>query len=496
MALALKRIAPEAAGVASADLLSFVKSLDDVGFFTHSLLIARGNDVVYEAYYKPFEAATLHRQYSVSKSFVSAAVGVAVTEGLLCLDDVIIDYFPEFLNENTNDGLYTRCRVRDMLQMKSNITTNVAWWGKFKTRVEAYYTQKSAKAPGSYFTYDSIGSFLLGVIIERLTGQDFLTYLKEKVLLELGFSKESYVLKEPGGHGVGDSGVMCTTRDLLILARLFACEGNVGGKQYIDARFMRDAISPMTHNDVYAGVGPLKNSGYGYLTWITPVGFALVGAGDQLALYDKHRDVTLVINADDQGAGAAPELIYHSFATLLLPLFDKKSGEVDPVAQAALTAYEGSRALRVQRGSVESPLKSTVNGASFESVFGNALGIERFSVCFEGEGGRLDFVRDGKPLGFEFGLGFHKKTKFSFGERARADRMGVWEVGAYDAMASAAFVDENTLMILLQVTDTYAGKLHVTLAFGEGEASMHVTGTGQYVFAKMSADVLGKRSKI
>ena len=73
--------------------------------------------------------------------------------------------------------------------------------------------------------------------------------------------------------------------------------------------------------------------------------------------------------------------------------------------------------------------------------------------------------------------------------------MGVWEVGAYDAMASAAFVDENTLMILLQVTDTYAGKLHVALALGEGEASMHVTGTGQYVFAKMSADVLGKRSK-
>ena len=187
MALTLRRISPERAGIASDDLLSFVKAFDGIGFFTHSLLIARGNDIVYESYYKPYATESLHRQYSVSKSFVSAAVGVAVTEGLISLDDVIIDYFPEFLDENTDDGIYICCRVRDMLMMRSNITTNVYWWGKFKARVEAYYTQKSAKAPGSYFTYDSIGSFLLGAIIERLTGKDFLEYLKEKVLLELGF---------------------------------------------------------------------------------------------------------------------------------------------------------------------------------------------------------------------------------------------------------------------------------------------------------------------
>jgi len=110
MSLEFHRIAPERAGIAPLALLSFVKTLDDLGLYTHSLLIARGNDLVYEAYYKPYERNTLHRQYSVSKSFVAAAVGMALTEGLISLDDVIIDYFPEFLDENTNDGLYTRCR--------------------------------------------------------------------------------------------------------------------------------------------------------------------------------------------------------------------------------------------------------------------------------------------------------------------------------------------------------------------------------------------------
>lgn len=493
MSLDFKRTAPERAGLASGDLLAFVKTLDDLGLYTHSLLIARGNDLLYEAYYKPYEQGTLHRQYSVSKSFVAAAVGVALTEGLISLDDVIIDYFPEFLGENTDDGLYTRCRIRDMLTMRSNNTKTVAWWGKFKSRVEAYYTTESTKVPGSYFCYDSIGSFLLGVIIKRLTGKDFLEYLKEKVLLELGFSKDSYVLTEPGGEAMGDSGVMCTARDLLILARLFALEGNVDGKQYIDAQYMRDAVSPLVCNDIYGGVSPIKTGGYGYLVWITPSGFALVGAGDQLALYDKIHDVTLVICSDNQGAASSTELIYHSFATLLLPRFDRALVTEDKADE--LAAYEASRVLHYQPNLCDSPCKSTVSGVRFVADRGNAMDISEFTVTFEKDGGHLEMVKEGKPCGFDFGLGYNKETSFSFGYRARANMMGVYEDGAYDAVASAGFVDERTLLFQLQLVDTYGGKLIVAISFGEDEASMHVTGTGQYVFVKMTADVLGKAVK-
>ena len=145
------------------------------------------------------------------------AVGLAVTEKLITLDDKIVDYFPEYADGK--DELYQRCTIKDMLKMSSNIGANVYWWGKFVTRTQAYYSQTSVKTPNSLFYYDSIGSFLLGNIIQKLTGKNFLEYLKEKVLLELGFSKESYVLTEPGGYAVGDSAVMCTLRDLFIFAR-------------------------------------------------------------------------------------------------------------------------------------------------------------------------------------------------------------------------------------------------------------------------------------
>ena len=158
--LKITKVTPESVGVSSVDVLDFYKTLDDYGLYTHSLLMSRGNNVLTETYYAPFNENTLHRIYSVSKSFVSIAIGLAYTEKLLSLDDKIIDYFPEYTNENI-DEYYDRCTIKDMLKMSSNIGTNVYWWGKFKTRTEAYYSQKTVKCPNSIYYYDSIGGYVL-----------------------------------------------------------------------------------------------------------------------------------------------------------------------------------------------------------------------------------------------------------------------------------------------------------------------------------------------
>ena len=159
----MHRYSPESQGVSSKEILRFLQTLDECGLCTHALLMARGDNVITESYYQPFGKESLHRLYSVSKSFVSMAVGLAVTEKLITLDDKIVDYFPEYADGK--DELYQRCTIKDMLKMSSNIGTNVYWWGKFVTRTQAYYSQTSVKTPNSLFYYDSIGSFLLGNII-------------------------------------------------------------------------------------------------------------------------------------------------------------------------------------------------------------------------------------------------------------------------------------------------------------------------------------------
>jgi len=487
----IKSATPESKGLSSKTALDFLKTLDEYGLYTHSIMFARGDEVIAEAYYKPFNKDSLHRMYSVSKSFVSVAIGLALTEKLITLDDKIIDYFPEYVNENF-DEYYSRCTIKDMLKMKSNIGTNVYWWGKFDTRTRAYYSQKTVKSPNSIFYYDSIGSFLLGNVIKKLTGKDFLEYLKEKVLLELGFSKESYVLTEPGGYAVGDSAVMCTLRDLFIFTRLIAKKGYVNGKQYIDKDFMLSAIKVQSQNDLYADFNNFKSFGYGYLIWIIKEGFALFGAGDQYAFCDLKNDFTFVINSDNQGTTYPQHLIYHEFANTLIKNLNKKPLEEDKTAYEKLIKYQKSRKLVVQRGKKYSNIINLINGVTYKSVMDNDLNISQFRVDFNKDSGKFTFIKDGKENSIEFYLGKNKLVNFSFGTRPKADMMGVDVCGTYSCATSGAFIDENTLAIKVQVIDTYFGKLQITLHFNNNEANLYMHKCGQYVFDGIGGYVLAK----
>lgn len=306
-----EKVTPEEAGISSEKVLNLIKIFDGYEMNTHSIIMARGNKIFAETYYAPFHKDFLHRMYSVSKSFVSMAVGLAMTEGLLSLDEPIIKYFPEFRNEDV-DEYYEECTIQNMLSMQSNINVPTVWWGKYKSRVEAYYANKTGQIPGTLYYYDSVGSFLLGCIVEKLTGKTFLEYLKEKILLKIGFSKESYTQYEPGGFTVGDSGVMCTARDLLLFARFIMNKGEWDGKQYIDRSFMEQAINCNVNNDIYGELSSWKNSGYGYLIWKTHEdGFSLVGMGDQLAICDMKKDFIFVITSDNQGDSSARHIIFN-----------------------------------------------------------------------------------------------------------------------------------------------------------------------------------------
>ena len=470
-------VAPEKVGIKSDDVKSFLETFDELGLHTHSIIMARGEKIFAECYYKPFEEKFLHRMYSVSKSFVSIAVGVAVTEGLISLDDVVCDYFPEFKNENF-DEYCKACTVRDMLMMRSNIGTGVYWWGKFNSRIEAYYSQKSDKLPGGLYKYDSIGSFLLGCIIEKLTGKNFLEYLKEKVLLELGFSKGSYVLREPGGYAIGDSGVMCTARDLLIFARLIMRGGEWGGKQYIDPEFMKEAIKKQVDNAELGGFNSYHSGGYGYLIWKTiPNGFSLTGLGDQLAICDIKNDIAFIMTADNQGDKGFRHLIHHEFNKHFLPKVRECALPENGEAYSALSEYLQSRELIAQRGMPSSPIAKSVFGVRFEKKKGE-LAIDAVTL-FED---RLEIEKDGKAHSLEYGILKNKETEFSFGTRARADMMGVDEIGKYNCNASAAWTDENSISILVHVTDTYFGTLTIRISFAKGKASVFMRRSGQYIF--------------
>ncbi|MBE6612862.1 MAG: serine hydrolase [Ruminococcaceae bacterium] len=486
-----ERITPEAAGIPSEKVLRFVRMLDDYNFATHSLIMARGDKIFAEAYWAPFDAKFNHRMYSVSKSFVAIAVGMAIEDGLLSLDDKFMKFFPEYM-EQADDAL-REATVRDMLMMRSSMTTyHDYWWKDGSDRTAAYFTQKSSKLPGTLYHYDSAASYMMNVVVEKLTGKEFLEYMKEKVLLDMGFSKESYTLHVPGGHTIGDSGVMCTARDLLIFAKFVLNGGVWKGKRYVSESFMRDAVSKLTDNRVDSSLGLHNHNGYGYYIWTTRNGgFSFVGMGDQLMFCDPEKEFIFVITSDNQGSEAVTRaLITHELYSNIIPSLGDALPE-DPAASDALAAYLDSRTLICEKGAYESPLKEAIDGVTY-TLEDNAMGVSDFTVRFDENGGTLTYTVRGAEKRIPFGFGANRPGKLP--NDKRFGLTAAWyEDGAYEGVASACFPEPDKLRIRMQMVDTYFGGLVWTLCFKDERVTYNVKKTGSRVLDGIAGIAMGKK---
>lgn len=484
------KVTPETVGISSEKILDFIKTLDSYRMKTHSIIMAKGNSIVAEGYYKPFDENFLHRMYSVSKSFVAMAVGLAYTEGLLSLDDKILDYLPEYRNDTTDEG-FEDVTIRNMLSMQSNVNSYVQWWGVFDDRIKAYYTLKTGQNANSLYFYDSMGSFLLGCIVERLTGKTVLDYLKDAFLLDMGFSKESYMLYEEGGHTVGDSGVVCTARDLLIFAKFIMNKGVWKGRQIISREFMENAISKQTDNDIHGHIKSFRSSGYGYLIWKTHEdGFSLIGMGDQLAVCDLKKDFIFIITSDNQADTTARSIIFHELYKNLIPSISDSPIEENPIAEKELVDYLNNLKLFAVEGEKTSSIAETINGKIY-SLNDNQMKFDEIAVDLFDNSGIFSFVKEGKRHDLEFGLCENIITQFSDGLRTHPTVMGKNVEGAFDTAASGAWTEENKLSIKAQIIDNYFGCVEINLSFINNRVTLLIVKSGQYVLDGIDGYAMG-----
>ena len=94
-------IKSKSGGVSEASIIKYLKVLEKYNLSTHNMILAKGDDIFFEQYWKPFDGNFMHRMYSVSKSIVSIAIGFLEQDGLIALDDTIEKYFPdEFVGQS------------------------------------------------------------------------------------------------------------------------------------------------------------------------------------------------------------------------------------------------------------------------------------------------------------------------------------------------------------------------------------------------------------
>ena len=129
---------PEKMGIKSSDILSYIKKLDEARLATHSVIIARHGNIIFEKYWEPYKKDELHRIYSATKSFVAIAIGFLEQDGLIDLDDPIIKYFPEESKDLKDENMRNQT-IRHMLMM-STAKVNLNWFSeKREDRVAEYF---------------------------------------------------------------------------------------------------------------------------------------------------------------------------------------------------------------------------------------------------------------------------------------------------------------------------------------------------------------------
>lgn len=454
---------PEAAGVPSKAVKRFFENYDSYGFSTHAVIMARGNKIFAEKYYKPFDENFLHRMYSVSKSFVSLAVGFLIEEGRLSLDDRFMKFFPEcseFECDNLNE-----VTIEDMLTMSTAVEDAFYWFCKGLTdRVPAYFKGEPNKIPGTLFEYDSPGSFMLGVIVEKIAGKPFLEYLREKCFDEIGFSKEAYCLKVPGGYSFGDSGIMCTAKDLLIFARFVMNKGEWNGKKYFKTDYLKKAISKMVCNDREGNLGHHESYGYGYQIWKGPNdSFAFLGMGDQLAICDVEHDFIFIINSDNQGNVAAKTVMYNEIFKHLIPEFCDSLAENEKDSKELNEVLANGQLVHLNCDKI-SAFAEKINRVKYK-LEENPMGIEWIRFDFADKKGVFSYKNKQGEKELLFGLGYNEFSLFP--EEGYADLVveTVAPGNKYKCAVSADWSEEKKLRLKVQIIDKYFGNSLFVFSF-------------------------------
>ena len=180
----LLRSTPEAEGVSSQAILTFLDAAaanTDTEF--HSFMFIRHGKVIAEGWWNPFAPELKHTLYSTSKSFTSTAIGLAIGENKLSLDDKLISFFPEYLPDTVSENL-SNVKIRDMLSMsvgqRRESSSSEAGW------VKAFLETPVEYEPGSIYRYSSLASYMLSAIVQKVTGEKVIDYLTPRLFAPLG----------------------------------------------------------------------------------------------------------------------------------------------------------------------------------------------------------------------------------------------------------------------------------------------------------------------
>lgn len=276
---------------------------------TSAVLVLKDGAVVHELYRLTGGRDVQWISWSVAKSFVSALIGIALTEGAIrSIDDAISDYI-----SIEPGSAYDGVSIRNVLQMSSgarwnedyaDTTSDVHRLGATMAGAMSLdrfvATMVAESAPGTVCRYNSGDTQALGTLLVKATGRSLTNYMREKLVVPLGFESDAYWLVDSTGMEMAFAGLNVTARDFAKLGELYRSNGRWNGQQIVPESWVRASVRAdaphLQPGQPILADHPLQ-LGYGYQWWL-PDGdrgeFSAIGIYNQLVYVDPSRGVTIV----------------------------------------------------------------------------------------------------------------------------------------------------------------------------------------------------------
>lgn len=333
----LPRSTPEEQGISSKSVLKFVEAADQINTL-HSFMLVRHGKVIAEAWWKPESSDKPHVLHSLSKSFTSTAVGLAIEEGKLKLDDHVIKFFPDATPENPSDNLKA-VTVRDLLTMTGGHDTEPKA-GKGGFKVKTFLAHPFIHKPGTHFQYNTMGTYTLSAIVTKVTGQTELDYLTPRLFEPLGIETPRWDASSEG-YNLGGTGLYLRTEDIAKFGQLYLQKGKWNGRQLIPAQWVEQATRKQVPNDNegHSKMGPDWTQGYCFQFWrCTHNAYRGDGAAGQLCVVMPDKDAVVAVTAETGCMQGELNAIWDN----LYPAFQSKPLPTDAAAQEQLKQQEAN----------------------------------------------------------------------------------------------------------------------------------------------------------
>lgn len=315
------RCTPEEVGIPSSSVLQLLDNLEGDYTEIHSLMIMRHGKIAAEGWWNPYTPGLRHTMMSVSKTFSGTAIGIAAREGLLSLDERIVDIFPEEVPYNAEENL-RNVTIRHLLMMGCGVEyenpVNKTW-------VHDFFRLPFPHKPGTTFLYNNAPATLLAAILERKSGQPMMEWLKPRLFDIIGIDcNRNTWFHAPDGTTFAPGGLHARTEDILRLMKLYLNGGVWEEKRILDEDYVRSATR-IQIDTASIGLGPKSDNihGYGYMMWMghIPGTYRAEGANGQFGVVIPDLDMIIAITQSSPESPVSQKTLDHLWAFL---------SEIDP----------------------------------------------------------------------------------------------------------------------------------------------------------------------